>query len=151
MIAWDVTEANPAAEASCGFIGTTAALIGLATAGASAGASVYGAKKGSHAAEAAAKYQQQQANYAADLEAKSSAEALAFAKEQEAARHNEYLSTQDRNKAIYDAELARDDDRYNTRQNNLAPYRAFGVGSIGQLMRPLGSAPGSIGSMMGGR
>jgi hypothetical protein len=52
---------------------------------------------------------------------------------------------------MYDAELARDDDRYNTRQANLAPYRTFGVGTIGQLMRPLGSAPGSIGSMTGGR
>jgi Flp pilus assembly protein TadG len=125
--------------------------IPLITGAIGGGAAVYGAKKSTHASEAAARYQANQANYAADLEAKSSAEALAFAKEQEAARHNEYLSTQDRNKQIYDAELARDDDRYNTRQNNLAPYRAFGVGAIGQLMRPLGSAPGSIGSMMGGR
>jgi hypothetical protein len=128
-----------------------AMLVPLIVGGVSSAASAYGAKKSSKAAEAAAKYQANQANYAADLEARSSAEALAFAKEQEAARHNEYLTTQDRNKAMYDAELARDDDRYNTRQANLAPYRTFGVGTIGQLMRPLGSAPGSIGSMMGGR
>lgn len=127
------------------------AIVSAAGAGTAAGASIYASKKNSKAAEAAAKYQRDQANYGADLEAKSAADALAFAKEQEAARHSEYLSTQDRNKQIYDAELARDDDRYNTRQANLAPYRAFGVGSIGQLMRPLGSAPGSIGSMMGGR
>lgn len=127
------------------------ALVSAGGAGAAAGASIYSSKKNSKAAETAARYQANQANYAADLEAKSSAEALAFAKEQEAARHNEYLSTQDRNKQIYDSELARDDDRYNARQANLAPYRALGVGSIGQLMRPFAATPGSIGSMMGGR
>lgn len=115
--------------------------------GSAAAASAYGAKKSSSAARAAAQYQANQANYAADLEAKSSAAALEFAKQQEAQRAKEFADTQARNKAIYDAETARDQGRYDERRSGLAPFRQFGYGSLGQLAQPIPRV-GSLGSMV---
>lgn len=109
--------------------------------------SIYGSKKQSHAIEQAARYQQQSANYAADLEAKSTAAALEFAKQQEAQRAKENADIQARNKAIYDAEQAREQGRYDTRQGQLAPFRQFGYGSLGQLAQPIPRV-GSLGSMV---
>lgn len=123
-----------------------ASIIGAVGTGA---ATAIGARSSSRSAQRAADYQTQQARYAADLEAKASADALAFAKEQEAQRQKEWMLTQDRNRAIYDAEVGRDDQRYQTRQNNLAPYRQFGAGSLGQLMRPIPGV-GSLADRMGG-
>lgn len=131
--------AAPAGMAIATLIGGTA----------TAGAAAYGAHSNSSAANRSAAYQSQQAKYAADLEAKASADALQFAKEQEAQRQKEWMLTQDRNRAIYDAEVGRDDLRYQTRQNNLAPYRQFGAGSLGQLMRPIPGV-GSLADRMGG-
>lgn len=124
-------------------------IIGGASAAASAGASIYASKKNSSAANSAARYQTESANYAADLEAKSAERALAFAKEQEAARQKEWAETQARNKAIYDAEMARDQGRYDDLQSRLAPYRQFGAGSLGQLARPIPGV-GTLGARMGG-
>lgn len=124
------------------------ALATAAGGAAAAGASIYGSKKNSQAARASAQYQANQANYAADLEAKSAADALAFAKQQEDQRHQEFVSTQAQNKAIYDADVARQQAMYDQRQANLAPYRTFGYGSLAQLARPIPRA-GSIGSIAG--
>jgi hypothetical protein len=124
------------------------AVIPLVVAGVSAGATVYGAKKSSAAAKASAKYQTDTANYAADLEAKSSADALAFAREQEAQRHKEFAATQDRNYALWLSDQDREQQRYDTRRADLAPYRALGAGSIGQLAKPI-YAPGTLGNLVG--
>jgi ribonuclease HI len=115
---------------------------------AGAGASVYGSKKSSRAAKTAAQYQSNQANYAADLEAKAAAASLEFAKQQEAQRAKEFADTQARNKAIYDAEVTRDQGRYDQRQSGLAPFRQFGYGSLSQMAQPI-PRTGSLGSMMG--
>jgi hypothetical protein len=125
------------------------ALASVIGGGAAAGAAVYGAKKNSKAAETAARYQTQQANYGADLEAKSAQAALDFAKQQEAQRHAEFQSTQDQNYQLWLAEQAKDDGRYNDRRARLDPYAQWGVGAIGQIMRPIPGS-GSIGSIARG-
>lgn len=122
-----------------------ASIIGAVGTGATAAIT---SRSSSRAAKSAAQYQSNQANYAADLEAKSAAAALEFAKQQELTRAKEFADTQARNKAIYDAETARDQGRYDERRSGLAPFRQFGYGSLGQLARPIPRV-GSLGSMMG--
>jgi hypothetical protein len=132
--------------------------VPLIVGAASAGASVYASRAGSSAAKRGAQLQTNSANYAADLEAKANQRALEFTQAQEAQRQKEFQITQDRNKVIYDAEMARDQSRYDdqqarytTRRNDLAPYRAFGAGSLAQLAQPIPRAggPGSLGARMG--
>lgn len=126
-----------------------AVAVPLIVGAASAGASVYGAKKNSSANKAAAQYQTNSANYAADLEAKAAERALVFAREQEAQRAKEFAETQAKNRAIYDTEQAREQGRYDDLQTRMQPYRQFGVGAIGQLGRPIPRA-GSLGARLGG-
>lgn len=107
---------------------------------------IYGTRAANSANQRAAQAQADANRYAADLTAKGNEAQLAFLKEQEAARMREWQLTQDRNEALYNAETAREQGRYDDTQARLAPFRAFGVGAIGQLGRPI---PGSIGTMVG--
>jgi hypothetical protein len=126
------------------------AIATVGAAGATAAASIYGNRRQSRAAEAAARYSRDSANYAADLEAKAAQEALAHAKEVEAARQREFREVQDRNFGIYQQERALEQGRYDDLQARMAPYRRLGAGSVGQLMRLPHALPGSLGSRMGG-
>lgn len=125
------------------------AIASVAAGGAAAGAAVYGSKKSSSAAKSAAQYQTSSANYAADLESKAADRALEFTKQTEAQRLKEWQITQDRNKAIYDQETAREQGRYNDLQARMQPYRNFGAGALGQLSQPIYGA-GSLGARIGG-
>lgn len=118
------------------------AFWGAVGATAGAGSAIYGAHKQSSAAKNAAQLQTDSANRAAELEANSASEALAFTREQEDTRRREWEDTQKRNFQIYQDQQA-----------ELAPYRAFGRGAIGQLASPIPGAPppGSIGDRVGVR
>lgn len=127
-----------------------AVAVPLIVGAASAGATAYAANRSSSAAKRAAGIQGRNADYAADLEAKAAQDALTFAKEQEAARQREWQMAQDRNHQIYLGERAQEQQRYDTRRQDLAPYRQFGAKTLGQLARPIpGMAPGSLGSRIG--
>ena len=126
------------------------AAAAIAAAG-TVGSSVYAARSGARGARQAADAQTRAANYGADLEAKAAEQALVFAKEQEAARQREWQAAQDRNRAIYDTEQAREQGRYDDLQARLAPYRRFGRNAIGQMGRPIPGSPipGSLGARIG--
>lgn len=125
------------------------AIATLAGGGVAAGASIYGAKKTSSTAQAAAQNQAAQAKYAADLEAQGNANALAFAQQQEAERAKEFQQTQQQNLGLFQQDQARQQANLDARTTRLAPYTQFGAGAIGQLGRPI-PAGGSIGAMFQG-
>lgn len=85
MIEWDSPDK---------FIGTTAALLSLAAAGVTAGASVAGAKMSSNANRAAGQTQADAINHGADLQKKSTDEALAYQKQQDADTAARYEAAQ---------------------------------------------------------
>lgn len=111
---------------------------------ASGGASAYGAKKQASSANRAAALQTQSSNEAARLQSEATQKALDFQIATEAQRARELADTQAKNFAIYQEETGysrgRDalaDERFNTREQNLTPYRRTGVASLGQLMKPI--------------
>lgn len=87
------------AEQSDKFIGTTAAIIMAASAAASAGASVYGAKKQAGAATDAAKLQTDAANHSADLQDAAAKRAELYARQQ---AETGWQSNEHTQKANYD-------------------------------------------------
>lgn len=128
-------------------------LTAVAPAAIGAVASIWGGKNQSGAARTAASHQTTAMQRAAEIEAQAAREALAFERDREARRQKEFDLTQERNYGIYQDGLRRDDERYQTRRSDLAPYRALGRGSIGQLMKPIPRPQPqgqTIGSLMGG-
>lgn len=98
-------------------IGAATLIAGLGSAGAAAGAGIYGAHK-----------QASSANKAADLEAKGSAQQLAFLQQQEQQRRAEHARTEALNL-----------DQYTQQQARVAPFRQTGtqaVTTLGQMLRP---------------
>lgn len=91
----------------------TAAIIGIAGATASAGASIYGANKQSRAAKDAA-----------NASERSTAEAIALERENEARRRQEWDATQAFNEKAYGEYLTRDDSRYADTRADTAYARA---------------------------
>lgn len=82
-----------------------AVAIPLIAAGASAGASIYAANRGSSAASRAAREQTQGANYAADIQARTNREAIEFQKQQAAEEARRYETDRQAN---YDQWAARE-------------------------------------------
>lgn len=107
------------------FIGTTAALIGLATASATAGASIYSAKTASGAARDAANLQVAAANRSAELQAQAAQQALEFQRAEAARDQQNFARTQLANYGQYAADEQNQYARYSTgevNRNKLAPW-----------------------------
>lgn len=122
---------------------STAIAIGVTAAG--AGASAYGASKQAGAAKAGARMQTNAATRAAEIEGQAQRDSLAFLQQQEATRKQEFDSTQAQNLSNYT-------DERDFRRNQLAPYQRAGIGSLGQLARPIQNIPstGRLGDLVKG-
>lgn len=108
----------------------------------------FGNRSSNKSADRSAQMQAQAARYAADLQARSSTDQLNFLREQERQRQFEWAEAQRRNYEIYQGETAREQQRYDSLQSRLQPYRALGAGSVRQFGRPIPSG-GSLGARVG--
>lgn len=98
---------------------------------------LFAARSANNAADRAAQLNSAAALRAAELESQGNAEQLAFLKSQEAERQREWQQTQDTNMGLF-----------REREGRLAPYRALGPQSLGQLLMPIPRTR-TLGAMLG--